>query len=202
MKSKLLMAALLVPGLVQAHATLEKTEAESGSYYKGVVGISHGCDGSATTKVTIEIPDGVRGVKPVPKAGWQLDIVKEQLAKPYESHGKTVVEDVRKITWYGNSLAHAHYDEFVFRGQIAVGNSSKLYFPVRQECVVGELNWDQTPQSMAADHAGHQGHDGHAGHDKTKADNEHAGHAGHGDMKMDYPAPVVTVIDGQGKHHH
>ncbi|MDT8311299.1 MAG: YcnI family protein [Methylophaga sp.] len=178
MKSTLLMAALLLPGLVQAHASLEKTEAESGSYYKGVMGIGHGCDGSATTKVTIEIPDGVRGVKPMPKAGWQLDIVKQQLAKPYESHGKTVVEDVRKITWYGNTLAHAHYDEFVFKGQIAVGNSSKLYFPVRQECVIGELNWNQTPESMAADHASH------------------------GAMKLEYPAPLVTVIDGQGKHHH
>ncbi|MEX0616057.1 MAG: YcnI family protein, partial [Methylophaga sp.] len=187
MKSKLLMAALLLPGLVQAHATLEKTEAESGSYYKGVVGISHGCDGSATTKVTIEIPDGVRGVKPVPKAGWQLDIVKAPLAKPYESHGKTVVEDVSKITWYGNSLAHAHYDEFVFRGQIAVGNSSKLYFPVRQECVVGELNWDQTPESMKKANDPHASHADHAGPYKAKADNEHAGHAGHAGMKLDYP---------------
>lgn len=195
MKSKLLMAVLFLPGLVQAHASLEKTEAESGSYYKGVMGISHGCDGSATTQVTIEIPDGVRGVKPVPKAGWQLDIIKEQLAKPYESHGKTIVEDVRKITWYGNILEHGHYDEFVFRGQIAVGNSSKLYFPVRQECVVGELNWDQTPDSVKT---GHQGHDEHAGHVAPKA-NEHAGH---GAMKLDYPAPLVTVIDGQGKHHH
>lgn len=201
MKSTLLMAALLLPGLVQAHASLEKIEAESGSYYKGVMGIGHGCDGSATTKVTIEIPDGVRGVKPMPKAGWQLDIVKEQLAKPYESHDKTVVEDVRKITWYGNTLEHAHYDEFVFRGQIAVGNSSKLYFPVRQECVVGELNWNQTPESMAADHAGHQGHAEHAGHDKAKSEAQ-AGHGSHGAMKLEYPAPLVTVIDGQGNHHH
>lgn len=201
MKSKLLVAVLLLPGLVQAHASLEKVEAESGSYYKGVMGISHGCDGSATTKVTIEIPDGVRGVKPVPKAGWQLDIVKEKLAKPYDSHGKIVVEDVRKITWYGNILEYAHYDEFVFRGQIAVGNSSKLYFPVRQECVIGELNWDQTPQTMAAEHKGHQGHNGHADHAAPKSDNKLV-NAGHGGMKLDYPAPVLTVIDGQGKHHH
>lgn len=201
MKSKILMAALLLPGLVQAHAVIEQTEAESGSYYKGVVGIGHGCDGSATTKVTIEIPDGFRGAKPMPKAGWQLDVIKEQLSKPYESHGKTVVEDVRKISWYGNTLEHTHFDEFVFRGQIAVGNSSKLYFPVRQECVIGELNWNQTPESMAAEHANHQGHAEHAGHDKAKSE-EHAGHGSHGAMKLEYPAPLVTVIDGQGKHHH
>lgn len=202
MKAPLLMVAFLLPGLVQAHASLEKTEAESGSYYKGVMGIGHGCEGSATTKVTIDIPDGIRGVKPMPKAGWQLDIVKEQLAKPYESHGKTVVEDVRQITWYGNTLEHAHFDEFVFKGQIAVGNSTKLYFPVRQECVVGELNWDQTPESMAAERDGHQGHGEHAGHGEVEKDDKHAGHAGHGALKLDYPAPVVTVIDGQGGHHH
>ncbi len=200
MKLTVLMTALLLPGLVNAHATLEKTEAESGSYYKGVVGISHGCDGSATTKVTIEIPDGVRGVKPIPKAGWQLDIIKEQLAKPYESHGKTVVEDVRKIIWYGNTLEHAHYDEFGFRGQIAVGNSSKLYFPVRQECVVGELNWDQTPETAQKAADPHAGHGDHAGHGKAEDKDAHNGHGGR--SKLEYPAPLVTVIDGQGKHHH
>ena len=202
MKLTVLMSALLLPGLVQAHASLEKTEAESGSYYKGVVGIGHGCDGSATTKVTIDIPDDVRGVKPMPKAGWQLDIIKQQLAEPYESHGKTVVEDVRQITWYGNTLEHAHYDEFAFKGQIAVGATSKLYFPVRQECVVGELNWNQTPENPTGK-AGEHAHHDHANHGKTEAAGEHAGHAGHGGgPKLEYPAPVVTVIDGQGQHHH
>lgn len=196
MKKSILLALLFSPVLVQAHAVIEQTEAESGSYYKGVIGIGHGCEGSATTKVTIDIPDGVRGVKPMPKAGWQVDIVKQQLTQSYESHGKTVVEDVRQITWYGNSLAHEHYDEFAFKGQIAVGTSSKLYFPVRQACVVGEINWNQIPGATpktVQEHAEHQ-----AQH-STDSDTPHAAHGG---AKLEYPAPMVTVVDGTGHHHH
>jgi hypothetical protein len=32
----------------------------------------HGCDGDATNALSVEIPDGVTGVKAQPKAGWKL----------------------------------------------------------------------------------------------------------------------------------
>lgn len=171
MKS-LLLFALLIPDLLLAHVSLEKTEAESGSHYKGIMGIDHGCDGSATTKVSITIPEGFQGAKPMPKAGWQLDIVKQKLGIAYESKGETVTEDVRKITWYGNTLEHGHYDEFVFKGQIGVGATSKLYFPVTQECVSGALNWNQTPENPRGqsttnkydNHTGAMGSKRHAHH--------------------------------------
>lgn len=184
MKKFLPMLMLALPVVANAHAVLQQKDAESGSYYKGVMSISHGCEGSATTKVTIDIPYGVRGAKPMPKAGWKLDVVKSQLAKPYQSHGKTVVEDVTQISWYGNTLEDGHFDEFVFRGQIGVGTGTRLYFPVRQECVVGELNWSHTPDSKPSSHA------------------NHGEHAAHGAPKLEYPAPVVRVVDGTGGHHH
>lgn len=190
--NKLISVLLLaLPAVAGAHAVIEQKDAESGSYYKGVISISHGCEGSATTKVTIDIPNGLRGAKPMPKAGWQLDVVKSQLAKPYQSHGKTVVEDVTQISWYGNTLAHNHFDEFVFRGQIGVGTGTRLYFPVRQECVVGELNWNQKPAEKIDRMVNHG--DDHSGHGE---------HAGHMPEKLEYPAPVVRVIDGTGGHHH
>lgn len=188
-----LLILLMLPGLASAHAVLDQTTAESGSYYQGEMRIGHGCDGSDTVKVTIDIPDGFYGAKPKPKAGWQIDIVKADLEKPYESHGKWVHRDVRQISWYGNTLADAHFDEFEFTGQIGVGNTEKLYFPVRQECVVGELNWNQTPDNPQGD-----AHDHHQHHQMDDGN----GHAGHGKPKLDYPAPVINVIDGQGGHHH
>lgn len=100
---------------------------------------------------------------------------------------------MRQITWYGNTLSDEHFDEFEFTGQIGVGNTEKLYFPVRQQCVVGELNWDQTPESpQGTEHDHHQHH---------QMDDEDA-HAGHGKPKLEYPAPVINVIDGQGGHDH
>lgn len=190
---KSLLTLLMLPGLASAHAVLDQTTAESGSYYQGEMRIGHGCDGSDTVKVTIDIPEGFYGAKPKPKAGWQIDIVKADLEDPYESHGKWVHRDVRQITWYGNALSHAHFDEFEFTGQIGVGNTEKLYFPVRQECVVGELNWNQTPDNPQGAE-----HDHHQHHQMDEAD----GHAGHGKPRLDYPAPVINVVDGTGGHHH
>ncbi|MTI64370.1 YcnI family protein [Methylophaga sp.] len=190
MKKLISMLFLTLPSMVSAHAVIQQTDAESGSYYKGVIGLSHGCDGSATTKVTITIPNGFRGAKPMPKPGWKLDVVKSVLENRYQSHGKTVTEDVTQITWYGGVLEHAHYDEFVFRGQIGVGTTTRLYFPVRQECVVGELNWDQIPGEKPK---GHEHHGDHGAQDS---------HSGHADAKLEYPAPVVRVVDGTGMHHH
>jgi len=193
MKKLIPLLFMALPSLVSAHAVILETDAESGSYYKGVIGISHGCEGSATTKVTISIPYGVRGAKPMPKPGWKLDVVKSELEKPYQSHGKTVTEDVTQITWHGGVLEDAHYDEFAFRGQIGVGTTTRLYFPVRQECVVGELNWDQKPGDKPKGHEHHGNHGNQAGEDN---------HAAHGAAKLEYPAPVVRVVDGTGTHHH
>ncbi len=184
----LLMLAL--PVVANAHAVIEQKDAESGSFYKGVISISHGCDGSATTKVTIDIPYGVRDAKPMPKPGWKLDVVRSELTKPYLSNHKTVTEDVTQISWYGNTLESDHFDEFIFRGQIGVGTGTRLYFPVKQECVVGERHWNQTPDSKPSPHEQHGDHAGHTGH------------TGHGGSKLEYPAPVVRVIDGTGGHHH
>jgi hypothetical protein len=199
MKTLISLLAFAMPMAVNAHAEILQKDAESGSYYKGVIGISHGCNGSATTKVTIDIPYGVRGTKPIPKPGWKLDVVTSELEKPYNSNGKVVTEDVTQITWYGNTLEDAHYDEFAFRGQIGVGTTTRLYFPVRQECVVGEVNWNQKPGDKTDDHVHHSQHGGHGQHGQHSG---HVDHSGHGGSQLEYPAPVVRVVDGTGGHHH
>src|SRR5215510_6504374 len=105
-----------------AHATLEQPRAAAGSTYKAVLRITHGCEGAATHTVRVTVPAGFRGAKPMPKAGWSLEVRKEPLAQPYESHGRRVSDDVVEVTWKATSrdswLADAHYDEFVVRGQL------------------------------------------------------------------------------------
>ena len=32
--------------------------------------VPHGCAGSATLKVRVQVPEGMFSVKPMPKAGW------------------------------------------------------------------------------------------------------------------------------------
>ncbi|MFH7045028.1 YcnI family protein [Paucibacter sp. JuS9] len=148
MKKLVLTGTLLLASAAQAHITLEQREAEAGSTYKAVFKVGHGCDGSATRQITVTLPAGFKGAKPVPKAGWRLSLRMEKLAQPYESHGKPVTEGLAEVTWSANSeadwLQDAWYDEFVLRGTLPP-EAGPLWFKVRQTCVQGESNWAEMP---------------------------------------------------------
>jgi uncharacterized protein YcnI len=147
-KSYLLFVLLLCAVGAHAHVTFEQAKAPAGSTIKAVLRVGHGCEGSATHTLRVAIPAGFRGAKPMPKAGWSLDVRRAALAQPYESHGRQVAEDVVEVTWKANSreawLADAHYDEFVVRGQLP-DKPGALWFKVQQVCERGELNWAEVP---------------------------------------------------------
>lgn len=129
-----------------AHITLEVSEAAVGGGYKAVFRVPHGCKGSPTTKVRIQIPEGVIAVKPQPKAGWTLDIVKGKYAKTYKVYGHDVSEGAKEITWTGN-LPDDYYDEFVLNAFLAADLPAEttMYFPVVQECAEGVERWIEVP---------------------------------------------------------
>lgn len=133
-------------GSAFAHATLEVAEAPVNSSYKAILRVPHGCDGSTTLKVRVQIPEGLIAVKPMPKAGWTLETVKGKYAKTYKLYGSDVSEGVKEITWTG-SLPDEYYDEFVFRGYLAEGLTpgTMLYIPTIQECEKGVDRWIEIP---------------------------------------------------------
>ena len=126
-----------------AHVTLEVREAKAGASYKAVLKIPHGCDGTATLKVRAQIPDGVIAVKPMPKPGWQIEIVKGPYGRAYPYfHGQQLTEGVKEIVWSGGTLPDEHYDEFAFAGFLASDlPPGRIHFPVMQECEKGEARW-------------------------------------------------------------
>lgn len=140
-------------GLAQAHVSLEQPQAAAGSGYKAVLRIGHGCEGSATHTVSVRLPAGFRGAKPMPKPGWTIAITRAPLAEPYESHGRKITDDVVEISWKANSrdswLPDAHFDEFVLRGQ-APEKAGPAWFKVQQLCEKGEWNWTDVPPSGTA----------------------------------------------------
>jgi periplasmic copper chaperone A len=141
-------AALLVLSAPSfAHVTLEVREAPVSSTYKAVARVPHGCEGAATLKVRIQVPEGVVNVKPMPKGGWMLETVKGKYEKGYGDHGRPVTEGVKEIVWTGK-LLDEHYDEFVFRGQLTenLPVGQMLYFPIVQECEGGKAErWIEIP---------------------------------------------------------
>ncbi|KZL13160.1 DUF1775 domain-containing protein [Pseudovibrio sp. Ad26] len=144
--SMLSFSMVIAASSAYGHATLEQKEAEVGSTYKGVIRIGHGCDGQPTLKVRVVIPEGVVSVKPMLKAGWELETETGPYAKTYEYYGKTLSEGVKQITWTG-SLKHEHYDEFIFRAKLhkTLAPEQTLYFKTTQECGSGENAWIEIP---------------------------------------------------------
>ena len=145
-----LFAALLITASTSfafAHAALERKEASPNSAYRGVVQIMHGCGGSPTKRVSVTIPEGIVGAKPMPKPGWQLSTEKGAYARAYQSFHGTVSEGVKTITWSGGSLPDDQIDEFTFLARVsdAFQPGSTVYFPIEQDCETGSYRWSEIP---------------------------------------------------------
>ena len=135
---------LSVPAV--AHISLEQNQAVAGSTYKAVLRVPHGCGPSPTTAIRVRLPDGMTGVKPMPKPGWQLSTTKGKLATPIsDGHGGQITEGVTEIAWSGGKLLDEHYDEFVFRGALPNTPNTTVYFPVVAECEQGVERWIEIP---------------------------------------------------------
>lgn len=173
LKPLLLAASVAFAGIgpqAQAHVTLETQQAAVGHYYKAVLRVSHGCDGSDTTQLRVRIPEGVLAVKPQPKPGWTLDIKSGAYDHPQTLHGAQLDKGVRELSWKGD-LPDAYYDEFVFVAYLApsLNTDKPLYFPVVQECKKGVTRWIDT--------SGHSDADNPAPHLNLQSGHSSAAHA-------------------------
>jgi periplasmic copper chaperone A len=128
------LIAALAASPAAAHITLETKQAAVGSYYKAVF-----------------------AVKPMPKAGWTVDIVEGKYANEYDYHGNKLSSGVKEVAWSGGKLPDHNYDEFVISSFLTTSlkPNTTLYFPVVQECETGVSRWIEIP----ADGTGHSHED-------------------------------------------
>ena len=150
----LLALAAFAASPAAAHVTLERRQAPVGSYFKAVFAVPHGCAGSATVKIRVQVPEGVIGIKPMPKPGWTIETVKGKYATEYELHGAKLSEGVKEVVWSGGKLTDDNYDEFVVSTYLSTGlkPNSVLYFPVVQECEQGVSRWIDIPAGEGESH--------------------------------------------------
>ncbi len=98
---------------------------------RAVFQVGHGCNGSSTTAIAVQIPPGFQAAKPYAKAGWAL-----------------AIEPNKLITWTALSneaaLQNAHFDEFVLRGKLPEA-AGPLWFKVLQSCESGSNSWVEVP---------------------------------------------------------
>ncbi|WLI90488.1 YcnI family protein [Massilia sp. R2A-15] len=120
--STLLIAALLAAPMAHAHITIEQTSAPAGAYQKLTFRVGHGCEGSATSGITVILPEAIARAKPMPKAGWAITIGE------------------RDVSWKGGPLPDAQYDEFVMQVKLPAA-AGKQVFKVIQQCEKGRAEW-------------------------------------------------------------
>jgi periplasmic copper chaperone A len=132
----------------RAHVTIEQQSVSVGTVSKLTFRVPHGCGNSSTIKLRVLVPEGVIGVKPMPKSGWAIEVTTGKYDQSHEFfHGLRLSEGTKEITWIG-SLPDQYYDEFVLSGffSTALKPGKKLYFPVVQECEKGLSRWIEIPK--------------------------------------------------------
>lgn len=167
---------LMTATAASAHVGLSATSTAAGSSTVLTFAPGHGCDGSPTTALAIQIPEGINAATPVFAPGWEIEKVMQDLDTPItDSHGNQVTERVDQIVF--TAITPIPGD---VRPEVKVSLTlptdaagSTLYFPTVQSCAQVEEAWIQIPA---------QGQDSH-------------------DLDSPAPALAVTAAAGEGDGH-
>lgn len=149
LSAAVLAVALASPPAGFAHVMLAPAAAAPGASYVGAFRVTHGCAGSATIALRVEIPPEVTGVKPQAKAGWTLDVAKTPSPAGGSESGSEggragAGARVLAITWRGGVLSDDAWDEFGILARLPE-QEGPLYFPTVQTCASGETRWTDIP---------------------------------------------------------
>jgi len=106
--------AITSAGPASAHVTISPEEGRAGSYTVLTVSVPHGCEGSATTKVAVQMPEQVLSVTPTRHASWQVRKVMTELDDPVtDSEGNRVTERVDRVVYTADDpLPDGYRDAF------------------------------------------------------------------------------------------
>ncbi len=141
----------LTAGVASAHVTISPGESTAGSFTVLTASVPHGCDGSATTKVAIQMPDQLLAVTPTRNPLWDVEKVMEQLDEPVtDTHGNEVTERVGQVVYTAKDpLPDGYRDAFELSLQIPDVAGETLVFPVIQTCEKGETAWVEVAEEGA-----------------------------------------------------
>ncbi|MFC8303849.1 YcnI family protein [Specibacter sp. NPDC057265] len=144
---------LLGLGSASAHVTATPTETAAASYSLVTFATGHGCDGSATTAMTITLPAELMDATPTVNPNWTVSKTKEKLDTPATlANGSKVSERTKSITYTAKTpLADGLREAFVLSLQLPDAEGTTLYFPTLQSCETGQTDWSQIP-AEGADH--------------------------------------------------
>jgi uncharacterized protein YcnI len=134
---------LLGATTASAHVGVTPSVTAAGSYSILTFSVPHGCDGSPTTKVSIQIPEQFTSVTPTVNPNWQVQKVMTKLAQPItDSHGNQVTERVGEVVYTAKTpLPDGYRDALALSVKLPENAGEKLVFPTVQTCAKGETAW-------------------------------------------------------------
>ena len=157
------IALALAPALAaSAHVTASASSTAAGSYSVVTLSVPHGCDGSPTVEVEIEIPASILSVTPTVNPNWTITTNKVPLDEAQKSeHGDNVTERIGSVTYtaVGVGLPDGFRDTMALSLQLPDGEPGDVVeFPTHQRCAEGSTDWvgDEVPSIVltAADASG------------------------------------------------
>ncbi|NGM15097.1 YcnI family protein [Verrucosispora sp. WMMA2044] len=130
-----------------AHVTVSPSVTTAGSYTVLTFGVPHGCDKSATTKVSIKMPEQIVSVTPTVNSNWTVQKVMAELNPPVkDSHGNEITQRVTEVVYTAKTPLPADLrDTFELSLKLPDAAGETLAFPAVQTCEQGETPWVEMP---------------------------------------------------------
>ena len=138
----------LLAAPASAHVTVTPTETAAGAYTVLTFSVGHGCEGSPTNKITIQVPEGINTVTPTRQPFYDVKVTTEKLAEPVkDAHGNELTERDATIVYTAKTpLPDGQRDAFEVSVQLPEEEGT-LSFPTIQTCEKGETAWvEETPE--------------------------------------------------------
>lgn len=141
----------LTAGVASAHVTISPGEGAAGSYGVFTASVGHGCDGSPTTTITIQLPEQLLAITPTRNPLWDVEKVMEDLPEPItDTHGNEITERVSQVVYTAkNPLPDGYRDAFELQFQVPDVAGETMVFPVIQTCEKGETAWVEVAEEGA-----------------------------------------------------
>ena len=139
--------ALSLAAPASAHVSVSPSTASAGAFTIATFSVGHGCEGSPTTSIEIQVPESVLSVTPTRNPLYEVEATIEQLDEPQtDAHGNEVTERTATILYTARTpLPEGQRDTFELSFQVPDAEGEVLAFPTIQTCEKGETAWTEVP---------------------------------------------------------
>jgi periplasmic copper chaperone A len=139
---------LLAAAPAGAHVTGSPSDATAGAFTVLTMSVPHGCDGSPTTRIEIQIPESVLSVTPTRNPLYDVETTTEQLDEPItDEDGNEITERTGTVVYTAKTpLPDGQRDTFELSFQVPDAAGEMLAFPTVQTCEQGQTGWVEVPE--------------------------------------------------------